>query len=118
MPMDPVNLKRMREASMDDEEFMRELIDIYLEDMPTQLEALRAAVEKRDATSAAATAHRLRGSSGNVGADALSSLCREIERSSRDNQLDQLPGLVEAVGLESDRVRQFLVSVRQGAQEG
>ncbi len=102
---------------MGDEEFMGELIDLYLEDMPRQLEALRLAVEKHDAASAAATAHRLKGASGNVGADSLSSLCREIEESSRDNKLDQLPGLVEAVDEESSRVRQFLMSVRQGAYE-
>jgi HPt (histidine-containing phosphotransfer) domain-containing protein len=116
--MVPVNLERMREGSMGDEEFMGELIDIYLEDMPRQLEALRVAVEKHDAASAAATAHRLRGASGNVGADSLSSLCREIERSSRDNRLDQLPGLVEAVDQEGGRVRQFLLSVRRGTYEG
>jgi HPt (histidine-containing phosphotransfer) domain-containing protein len=116
--MDPVNLQRMREVSMGDAEFMGELIDLYLEDMPRQLEALRLAVEQHDAPSAAATAHRLKGSSGNVGADSLSSLCREIERSSQDNQFDQLPALVEAADQESGRVRQFLLSVRQGAGEG
>ena len=110
--MKPINLHRFREASMGDEEFMDELIDIYLEDMPRQLEALRAAVQNHDGRAAAATAHRLRGASGNMGADSLSGLCHDVEISSRDNKLDQLPNLMEAIGTESTRVREFLCAVK------
>ena len=110
--MEPINLHRFREASMEDEKFMDELIDIYLEDMPRQLEALRAAVQNHDGPAAAATAHRLRGASGNMGADSLSGLCHDIEISSRDNKLDQLPNLMEAIGTESARVREFLCAVK------
>jgi HPt (histidine-containing phosphotransfer) domain-containing protein len=110
--MEPINLHRFREASMGDEEFMDELIDIYLEDMPRQLEALRGAVQNHDGPAAAATAHRLRGASGNMGADSLSGLCHDVEISSRDNKLDQLPNLMEAIGTESTRVREFLCAVK------
>jgi HPt (histidine-containing phosphotransfer) domain-containing protein len=100
---------------MGDEEFMGELIDIYLEDMPRQLQALRAAVQNHDAAAAAATAHRLKGASGNMGADSLSALCNDVEVSSRDNKLDQLPNLMEAIGTESTRVREFLCAVKKGS---
>jgi HPt (histidine-containing phosphotransfer) domain-containing protein len=113
MSMEPINLHRFREASMGDEEFMGELIDIYLEDMPRQLQALRAAVQNHDAAAAAATAHRLKGASGNMGADSLSALCNDVEVSSRDNKLDQLPNLMEAIGTESTRVREFLCAVKK-----
>ena len=33
----PINMERMREASLDDREFMCELIDIFLEDAPIQV---------------------------------------------------------------------------------
>jgi histidine phosphotransfer protein HptB len=112
MSMEPINLRRFREVSMGDEEFMGELIDIYLEDMPLQLEALRVAVQSQDAAAAAATAHRLKGASGNMGADSLSALCHDLEISSRDNKLDQLPNLLEAIGTESGHVRKFLCAVK------
>jgi hypothetical protein len=35
--MDPVDLDYFREAAMDDEEFMRELFDVFREDTPMQL---------------------------------------------------------------------------------
>lgn len=111
--MEPINLHRFREASMGDEEFMDELIDIYLEDMPRQLEALRAAVQSNDAAAAAATAHRLKGASGNMGADSLSALCHNVEISSRESKPDQLPNLLEAIGTESARVREFLCAVKK-----
>jgi HPt (histidine-containing phosphotransfer) domain-containing protein len=98
---------------MGDEKFMGELIDIFLEDMPRQLEALRAAVQSNDAAAAAATAHRLKGASGNMGADSLSALCHNVEISSRDSKPDQLPNLLEAIGTESARVREFLCAVKK-----
>ena len=116
--MIPVNLEQIRAASMGDDEFMEELIDIYLDDMPRQIQALRDAVENQDAAAAAATAHRLKGASGNVGADSLSALCRDIEMSSRQSRLDQLPKLVEAVSQEGDRVQAFLNSLKKSSQNG
>jgi HPt (histidine-containing phosphotransfer) domain-containing protein len=115
MSIEPINLHHFREVSMGDEKFMGELIDIYLEDMPRQLEAMRAAVQNHDAVAAAATAHRLKGASGNMGADSLSSLCDAVEVSSRGNKLDQLPNLLEAIATESSRVRKALRAIKNGS---
>ena len=70
--MESVNLEHIREATMGDDEFLAELIDLFLNDTPAQLEALRKAVRTGDAERATSAAHRLRGSSGNMGAESLS----------------------------------------------
>jgi len=81
--MESINLARLRDVALDDEEFMIELVDLFLDDMPDQLEKLRKAVEERDADSTARAAHRIKGAAGNVGADRLSQMCGDLEQSSR-----------------------------------
>ena len=109
----PVNLQRIREATMGDEEFMVELIDIYLDDSPAQIRALRDAIDSRQGEVAASAAHRLKGSSGNLGADSLAALCRRVEESGRENRVEEMPGLLKDIEQEFSRVKEYLSAVRQ-----
>ena len=109
----PVNLQRIREATMGDEEFMAELIDIYLDDSPAQIRGLRDAIESREGEVAASAAHRLKGSSGNLGADSLAALCRRVEESGRENRVEEMPGLLKDIEREFSRVKEYLSAVRQ-----
>ena len=70
----PINMERMREASLDDREFMCELIDIFLEDAPIQVGTLREAVQRRQPYAVRQAAHRVKGTSGNLGAESLAAL--------------------------------------------
>ena len=98
---------------MDDEEFMLELLDIFLDDMPKQLALLRKAIESHDTDSAAKTAHRMKGSSGNVGADPLSDLCKQVETSGRNGEIE--PAVLKDIYAEWGRVKEFLTQVKQQA---
>ncbi len=109
----PVNLRRIREATMGDEEFMAELIDIYLDDSPAQIRVLRDAIESREGEVAASAAHRLKGSSGNLGADSLAALCRRVEESGRDNRVEEMPDLLNDIEREFSRVKECLSAVRR-----
>ncbi len=109
----PVDLRRIREATMGDEEFMAELIDIFLDDSPAQIRVLRDAIEGREAEVAASAAHRLKGSSGNLGADSLAALCRRVEESGRENRVEKMPGLLRDIEREFSRVKEYLSAVRQ-----
>ncbi len=113
--MQPVNMERIREATMDDEEFMVELIDIYLDDSPTQISALRNAIEGRQGQAAASTAHRLKGSSGNLGADSLAAICRQVEEAGREDRAAEMPGLLKDIEQEFSRVKEHLSAIRRDA---
>ena len=110
--MESVNLEHIREATMGDDEFLAELITLFLNDTPQQLEALRKAVRTGDAETAASAAHRLKGSSSNMGAESLSALCLHLEKSSQGKQLEELPQIVEQVDEEFEQVRKILTNLR------
>lgn len=109
----PVDLRRLRETTMGDEEFMVELIDLFLDDSPAQIRVLRDAIEGREGEAAASAAHRLKGSSGNLAADSLAALCQRVEESGRENRVEEMPGLLKDIEREFSRVKKYLSAVRQ-----
>jgi len=66
-------------ALADETDLYREVLQIYLDDTPPQLVALRAAITDDDAHTIQRLAHSLKSSSTNVGAMLLAELCHELE---------------------------------------
>ena len=116
MADEPVNLDHIREATLNDEEFMGELIDVFLDDSPNQLDALRQAVESSQAGRAAEVAHRLKGAGGNMGAESLTALCRQLEECGREQELEPMRTLVEQLDQEFVRVKEFLTNYRRARE--
>lgn len=56
-----------------------ELIDLYFEDTPRRVAAVRRALEDEDVSALRWAAHGLRGSSASLGARRLAALCDELE---------------------------------------
>lgn len=111
-----INPDRLQEVAMGDQEFLRELIDLYLSDAPHQLEALGCAVSSEDRVAVSAAAHKLKGSSGNVGAEGLVALCQKLEASGKASRLQELPDLFQQLTREFEEVNEALHSLKAGSQ--
>lgn len=61
---------------------LREILEVYRDDGAQVLARLEAAVAAADTDATRRAAHRLKGSSGNLGAIALSAVLAEVERDS------------------------------------
>jgi HPt (histidine-containing phosphotransfer) domain-containing protein len=70
------------------EEFLHELIDVYLQDTPNRLLQLRHAFDGGDTETFNREAHTLKSSSANVGAMGLSALAKEMEVAGRNGKLE------------------------------
>jgi PAS domain S-box-containing protein len=73
-------------SAVDDPELVAEIISLYLEDSPKQVEAIKAAMAGRDSDLLRNAAHKLKGSSAQVGAIVLSEVCRSLEEIAEDGQ--------------------------------
>jgi two-component system, sensor histidine kinase and response regulator len=73
-----------------DMELLQEMAQLYLEEYPSQMQALRAAVQTRDAKGVERAAHSLKGSVGNFGAAAAQSAALTVEMMGRHDDLAQL----------------------------
>jgi two-component system sensor histidine kinase/response regulator len=73
-----------------DVELLRELISIFLEDYHSALADIQQAVDKKDARKLERSAHRLKGSALNFGAEKTVNLALQLENMGHDNKLDGL----------------------------
>jgi HPt (histidine-containing phosphotransfer) domain-containing protein len=111
-----INPERLQEVAMGDDEFLCELIDLYLSDAPLQLEALGHAVRSEDGAAVSVAAHKLKGSCGNVGAEGLVALCQKLEASGKASRLQELPDLFQRFAQEFEEVNEALHGMKVGSQ--
>lgn len=79
--LDPAALENLRALSPDDGgAFMREVIEIFLQETPARLEQLDQAYAVGDADGITAIAHSIKGSCGNFGATRLASITLAVEQ--------------------------------------
>jgi two-component system sensor histidine kinase/response regulator len=105
-PLDRSVLAGLRELQVEGEpDLLKELIELYLADVPPQLVALRKAVEAGDAHSVERIAHTLKGSAANMGAVRMRALCTVLQEMGRSEELSAAPGLMSRLEEELGRVR-------------
>ena len=71
-----------------DRDLLLELIDVFFEDAPQRVEAVRRALAARDAEALYRAAHALKGSAGNFGAPNVVGRANRVEALARENDLD------------------------------
>ena len=75
-------------------DFFKDLVGVYLKESGESIPALRTSLDGCDAVTLEKTAHTLKGSSGNLGAEALSKLCAELQAAARAKEWNRCTDLV------------------------
>jgi two-component system sensor histidine kinase/response regulator len=109
--VDPVVLNAMLEMVGGDVDFLDELVDTYLDDAVSQLEAMRIAAPG-DADGLVRPAHSMKSNSANMGAMALAQMCRDLEASARAGSLEGAVEQVAEAEREFEAVRSELLAMR------
>ena len=94
------------------EEFLVELIDVYLGDTPVRLAQLRQALEGGDTETVTREAHTLKSSSANVGAMTLAAVARQVELAGRNNETGSLATEIGRMAAVFARVKAILEALR------
>jgi len=80
-------MQRLGELEQEtDAEFVLELVDIFLSESPKLIEAIAASLHTQDYPNLKVSAHTLKGSSLNIGAKNLGTLCLGMEQLGRNAQ--------------------------------
>ncbi len=113
--LDQAALDNIR-AIDDDGSVLDEVIQMYLDELPAQLDALQAAAAGNDLPVLAGTAHAMKSASFNVGAKALGELCRRLEKQAKAGDSQGLADMVGAIQGMADSVRPILRAEMRCAQ--
>jgi CheY-like chemotaxis protein len=86
------------------EDFLQGLVRIFRQDVPSRLDALRAAAASADAHDLALAAHALKSSSGSVGAKRMYAVCAALEQAARAGRIDAADEAIDQLAAEFRRV--------------
>jgi len=102
----------MMDRMMDDDDLARNVVGGFLEDIPRQIETLKACLEAGDAPGAMRQAHSTKSASASVGGEALRKVAFEMENAAKAGDLEsiaaRLPELEIQIGRFKDVIGPFL----------
>lgn len=108
--VDPAAVDRLRRLG--GQEFLVEMIDLFLENGPTRLEAVRAGLAAGEAREVHRAAHSLKSTAGNLGGRAVQALSQQIETLAAGGGLEGVAPLVTELETRFDELRERLEQER------
>jgi HPt (histidine-containing phosphotransfer) domain-containing protein len=104
--IDPIALQNLRELSPDDNgEFFREIVGIFLADTPIRLAELDECIRSQDGVKLTRTAHSIKGSSANLGAQLLRVAAERLEHTPRGAPASQIEPMVAEIRAQFERAK-------------
>jgi two-component system sensor histidine kinase/response regulator len=99
------------------ENFLVELVELYLEDTPKRLLELRRALDTGDTPTLTREAHTIKSSSANLGAMKMSGFAKELEIAGRAGEMRQMAEQVARTEAEFELVKIALAALRSAPKE-
>ena len=110
--LDPAVIDSLRQLTPPGEpDVLKEVLQLFLEDVPARMTRLREAWQSGDAVGVQRAAHSLKGSAGNIGATQLLAVCSRLDEQGRSGDLTNLPPLVASLDIEYARVEAEIQSL-------
>jgi HPt (histidine-containing phosphotransfer) domain-containing protein len=81
-----------------------EVLQLFLQEVPLRMDRLRIAYAAGNIEEVYRAAHSLKGSAGNIGAQRLLGVCRQLDAMGRAGDLTDAAPLVAALGVEYETV--------------
>ncbi len=94
-----------------DEETLKQVVSVFIQDITGQIEELQAALNAGNDTFVASQAHKIKGASANVNAHALSNIALKIETAAEENRLVNVASMVQHFQQALDDFRQLASNV-------
>jgi len=102
-----IDFKSALEAVAGDKDLFAELIGMFVEDYPTRLRDIGAALESGDAETVERAAHTLKGAAANLGAVEVRELALEIEKLGKKGELEKARPYLADLEQALERIRAF-----------
>jgi HPt (histidine-containing phosphotransfer) domain-containing protein len=109
--IDPDSLAALRDLNPEDPAFLRELIDVFLEDVPQRFAEIEKALAASDAVLLTRAAHTIKGSCSNFGAAGLGQVAQKMEHQGKAAAFAEaaatFPSLRQEFALVAEALKQY-----------
>ena|SRR5689334_4974185 len=103
--LDPAVLNTLRQLTAPGEpDVLVEVLKLFLDEVPPRIERLRNAWASGNIQEVHRAAHSLKGSAGNIGAQAMFDVCRQLDGMGKSGDPQAIGTLVDALGVEFGKV--------------
>src|SRR5258708_9632175 len=109
----PVDIQCLTEATGNDPEQLRELIELYLQKSSELMKDLEAAIQTGTSREVETLAHKYVGANASCGMTAILGSLRELEQMGRSNELSGAAKSYACASEQFNRIRQFLTDYLQ-----
>jgi len=103
-----LNREVFLQCMMGDEEFARKVATRFLQDLPELITELKQRVAQADLPSVCKQAHKIKGSAGNVGGEALKAVALEMEKAGKAGDLTGVTSRIPELELQTARLKEAL----------
>ena len=103
-----LNLEPLKAIVDNDPELIKEVTQLFLEQMPGYIETLQKACTAQQAEAIKVTAHTIKGSASYLGAEQLVMIAKQLEAKAQENRLADCEELVQALLNNYEEVKQAL----------
>ena len=108
--IDPDAIENLRALSPDDDDvFLKEILAIFLADIPARIGDLHAHRLDGNAAAFIRAAHSIKGSSSNVGATEVREIAQKIEHNTRENGIPVSDVQIVAIEAAFSRAKMLLI---------
>jgi HPt (histidine-containing phosphotransfer) domain-containing protein len=95
-------------VSEGDQEFARQLVQLFIDSGDATLRAIREALDRGDLAAMGSAAHSFKGSSANIRAESASAAAGRLEEAARAGDVGQLAELEEQLRREAELAFEYL----------
>lgn len=103
--MDDFDPTILMERLEEDQGLFIKIMNIFFDDVPKQIGALREALDRGDVETVRHQAHTLKGSAGHVGATAMQALVLEMEKAGQEGDLERTANLFPQLEQEFEKIK-------------
>lgn len=112
----PFNMAEMRRQLGDDDALVTEVVQLFLDDCPSRMATLAAALEKSDAPQVRRAAHTIKGAASNFFATAVVETAAAIEMKAAGGDLTGIDDLARRLDAEMKRLVAAMTDIRSAAE--
>jgi HPt (histidine-containing phosphotransfer) domain-containing protein len=107
-PLPPIIKEEALARIGGEEEFLKELLEIYRDEFDKRYTALRKAIEEKDFQAIRENGHSLKGASDNLSLPGLREAAFEMEMAGKNQEIDKAVKALNSLKKEFDRLEIFL----------